>query len=94
MPMKKELVEVFEPFEEATDILQGDKYKSISLVLSCFLDLKHHLSQHSTRHSSQVIRALQASFDHWLGHAPGEPLYICMWCHSRSLIQVNMVHRN
>ena len=29
----RELVEVLEPFEEATDILQGDTYSSISLVI-------------------------------------------------------------
>ena len=73
----RELVEVFEPFEEATDILQGDKYSSISLVIPCFLGLKRHLSQLSTRHSSQIIRALQASLDHRLGHTSDEPLYVC-----------------
>lgn len=36
----RELVEVLEPFEEATDILQGDKYNSISLVIPSLLGLK------------------------------------------------------
>ena len=73
----RDLVEVFEPFEEATDILQGDKCNSISLVIPCFLGIKRHLSQLSKWHSSQVIRALQVSLDHRLGHAPDEPLYVC-----------------
>ena len=36
----RELVEVLEPFEEATDILQGDTYNSISLVIPSLLGLK------------------------------------------------------
>ena len=36
----RELVEVLEPFEEATDILQGDKYNSISLVIPSLSGLK------------------------------------------------------
>lgn len=34
----RELVEVLEPFEEATDMLQGEKYNSISFVIPCFFD--------------------------------------------------------
>ena len=67
----QEFVEVFEPFEEATDILQGDKYNSISLVIPCFLGLKDHLSWFSTRHSSQP------SLDRRLGNVLDEHLYVC-----------------
>ena len=73
----REFVEVFEPFEEATDILQGDKYNSISLVIPCFLGLKDHLSRLSTRHSSQIIKALQTSLDRRLGNVLDEYLYVC-----------------
>ena len=44
----RELVEVLEPVEEPTDILQGEKYNSISLVIPSFLGLKDHLSRLNT----------------------------------------------
>ena len=39
----KEMVDVLELFEEATDILQGD-YVSISFAIPCYFSLLKHLS--------------------------------------------------
>lgn len=39
----REFVEIFERFEDATDILQGDQYVSISLAVPCYFGLKKHL---------------------------------------------------
>jgi hypothetical protein len=73
----RELVEVLEPFEEATDMLQGEKYNSISFVIPCFLGLKDHLSQLNTRYSLPLVTALNASLDRRLGSIVDNPLYIC-----------------
>ena len=59
----QELVEVLEPFEEATDILQGEKYNSISLVIPSFLGLKDHLSRLNTRHCAQLVTTMQSSLN-------------------------------
>ena len=73
----REFVEVLEPFEEATDILQGEKYNSISLVIPSYLGLKDHLSQLNTRHSSTLVTTLQSSLNSRLGNVVDDPLYIC-----------------
>lgn len=33
----RELVEIFEQFEEVTKLVQGDKYVSLSLAIPCFI---------------------------------------------------------
>lgn len=73
----RELVEVLEPFEEATDILQGEKYNSISLVIPSFLGLKDHISRLNTLHCAQLVTTMQSSLDCRLGHLLDDPLYIC-----------------
>ena len=40
---------------EATDMLQGEKYNSISLVILCFLGLKDNLLHITTGHCTDVI---------------------------------------
>lgn len=39
----QELVQVLQPFAEATDLTQGEKKVTISAVVSCVLSLNHHL---------------------------------------------------
>ena len=73
----RELVEVLEPFEEATDILQGDKYSSISLVIPSLLGLKRHLNDLNTRHSTRLTTTLKSALDHRFGGTFDDPLYIC-----------------
>ena len=73
----RELVEVLEPFEEATDILQGDKYSSISLVIPSLLGLKRHLNDLNIRHSTRLTTTLRSSLDRQFGTIFDDPLYIC-----------------
>jgi len=73
----RELVEVLEPFEEATDILQGDTYNSISLVIPSLLGLKKHLKYLNIRHSNRLVTALDSSLDARFGTVFEDPLYIC-----------------
>ena len=73
----RELVEVLEPFEEATDILQGDTYNSISLVIPSLLGLKKHLKDLSTRHSTCLTTTLSSSLDSRFGTVLEDLLYIC-----------------
>ena len=73
----RELVEVLEPFEEATDIQQGDKYNSISLVIPSLLGLKRNLNDLNTRHSTHLTTTLKSSLDRRYGAIFDDPLYIC-----------------
>ena len=59
----KELVAVLAPFSEATDLTQGEKSVTISMVVPTVLDLNTHLSKmEDTRiHSRPLIRALRQS---------------------------------
>ena len=41
----KELVQIFEPFEKATDLTQRDQYVSVSLVIPSVVGLQKHLHQ-------------------------------------------------
>ena len=59
--------EVLKPFEEATDILQGDTYNLISLVIPSFISLKKHLEDLNTHHSTRPTTAFESSLDHRLG---------------------------
>ena len=73
----RELVEVLEPFEEATDILQGDTYNSISLVIPSLLGLKRHLNDLNTRHSTRLTTSLKSALNRRFGGTFDDPLYIC-----------------
>ncbi|XP_073474304.1 zinc finger BED domain-containing protein 4-like [Aquarana catesbeiana] len=59
----KELVDVLQPFGEATDLSQGEKLVTISAVVPCILSLNHHLENHkeSVRYLGGLIRSLQES---------------------------------
>ena len=71
-----EFVEVMEPFEEATNILQGDNYVSISLALPCVRGILKHLGDMKVRYCTQVVRGLQESVVKRLGDIEGDSLYI------------------
>ncbi|KAL4646243.1 zinc finger BED domain-containing protein 4-like isoform X1 [Arapaima gigas] len=72
----RELVEVLEPFEEATDLVQGNKYVSISLALPCVLGLRKHLSETATRQCTGVLVGLAQSLDRRLAGILEDPLYV------------------
>ncbi|XP_018604483.2 zinc finger BED domain-containing protein 4-like isoform X2 [Scleropages formosus] len=72
----RELVEVLEPFEEATDLVQGDKHVSISLALPCVLGLRKHLSETATRQCTGILVGLAQSLDRRLAGILEDPLYV------------------
>ena len=73
----RELVDILEPFEDATDLLQGELYNSISLVIPSFLGLKKHLTKVSVKYCNNLVRALKSSLEQRLEYAVDDPLYIC-----------------
>ncbi|XP_036386591.1 zinc finger BED domain-containing protein 4 [Megalops cyprinoides] len=72
----RELVEVLEPFEEATDMVQGDKHVSISLALPCVLGLRKHLSETATRQCTGILVGLAQSLDRRLAGILEDPLHV------------------
>jgi len=56
----KGMVEVLEPFKEATDILQGDDV-SISFAIPCYFGLLKHLSSSGVRYCKGLKTALKNS---------------------------------
>ncbi|XP_030623602.1 zinc finger BED domain-containing protein 4 [Chanos chanos] len=72
----QELVEVLEPFEEATDMVQGDKHVSISLALPCVLGLRKHLGEVITRQCSGIVMGLSQALDRRLAGILEDPLYV------------------
>ena len=63
-----ELVEVLQPFLEATDLLQGDKAVTISLVaptvLSLYTGLQKMEERGRVRHCKSLVQALKNSLSH------------------------------
>lgn len=59
----KELVDILEPFLDATDLTQGQKVVTISAVVPCILSLNHHLhSMHvQVRYLSGLVKVLEES---------------------------------
>lgn len=59
----KELVDVLAPFQQATDLTQGEKVVTLSAALPCVLSLNSHLIRmlNTTRHLVGLVRALQKS---------------------------------
>lgn len=59
----RELVDVLQPFGEATDLTQGEKIVTISAVVPCVLSLNHHLEKQKeqVRYLGGLIRSLQGS---------------------------------
>ncbi|XP_026097908.1 zinc finger BED domain-containing protein DAYSLEEPER-like isoform X2 [Carassius auratus] len=72
----RELVEVLEPFEEASDMVQGDKHVSISLALPCVLGLRKHLAEVVTHQCSGIVMALSQALDRRLAGILEDPLYV------------------
>ena len=72
----KELVDVLQPFGEATDLTQGEKMVTISAVVPCVLSLNHHLESLKGRAQflGGLIRSLQESLQkRFKGNFPPHP---------------------
>uniref|UniRef100_A0A4W4ELJ2 Si:dkey-109j17.5 n=1 Tax=Electrophorus electricus TaxID=8005 RepID=A0A4W4ELJ2_ELEEL len=74
--MLRELVEVLEPFEEATDMVQGDKHVSISLALPSVLGLRKHLAEVVTHQCTGIATGLSQALDRRLAGILEDPLYV------------------
>ncbi|XP_072553038.1 zinc finger BED domain-containing protein 4 isoform X1 [Salminus brasiliensis] len=74
--MLRELVEVLEPFEEATDMVQGDKHVSISLALPSVLGLRKHLAEVITHQCTGIVTGLSQALDRRLAGILEDPLYV------------------
>jgi len=59
----KEMIQILEPFEEGTDLTQGDQYAPISLVIPSVVGLQKHLCQVSSRYLSHLVSHSLQSLD-------------------------------
>ena len=69
----QELVQVFEPFEEAT---KGDTYASVCVALPCFIGLQKYLETTSVRHLQNLVRILKENLMTRLNAIKLEPIFI------------------
>lgn len=72
----KEMVELLEPFEEATDILQGDRFVTISFAIPRYVGLLKHLSSANVLYYKGLRTALKSSLEQSLNHICEYPTYI------------------
>ena len=72
----RELVAVFDQFEEVTKLVQGDKYASLSLALPCFIGLQKHLDEVNVRRLVSLVRVLKDSLQKRFGYIRSDPLFI------------------
>ena len=72
----KEMVEFLEPFEESTDILEGDRFVTISFAKPCYVGLLKHLSSANLRYCKGLRMALRNSLEQWFKHICKDPMYI------------------
>ncbi|KAI5612472.1 zinc finger BED domain-containing protein 4, partial [Silurus asotus] len=72
----QELVEILEPFEEATDMVQGDKHVSISIALPSVLGLRKHLAEVVTHQCAGLVTGLTHALDQKLAGVLEDPLFV------------------
>jgi len=67
--MLKELLDILEPFAEATDLTQGEKYATIGCVTPCIVGLHNCLTrlQQSCKYHGAVVRELMDSLQSRFG---------------------------
>jgi len=58
-----ELLDVMEPFEEATDYMQGELVPTIGYVIPCVIGLRAQLNLISPRYCSRLVSTLQRSLN-------------------------------
>ena len=73
----KSFVLIFEHFEIATDLLQGEHYASISMAIPSYLGILQHLNRMKTigRYNLLVVDSLLESLERRLGGILDEPVY-------------------
>ena len=63
MKLTSELCDILQPFEEATDNVQGDRIVTSSMVIVCVRGLRAELQSLRETYSSKMIATLQASLE-------------------------------
>ena len=63
MKLISELCDILQPFEEATDNVQGDRIVTSSMVIVCVRGLRAELQSLRETYSSKMIATLQASLE-------------------------------
>ena len=58
-----DFLEVLEPFEEATDLTQGDKVVTASFIIPCIKSLRQHLATHSSNYNKKLTASLKQSLE-------------------------------
>ena len=86
----KELVDVLQPFQLVTDLVQGDKVVTASFVISSIKGLRAELASLHNKYSSKLITTLQASqeerltkyedMEHFQLAAILDPRFKLDWC--------------
>ena len=56
-----DMLDVLEPFEEATNVTQGDKIVTSSFIIPCIVALKRNLTTYNGKHNGKLVSALLAS---------------------------------
>lgn len=72
----QELVEILEPFEEATDMVQGHTHVSISLALPSVLGLRKHLAEVVAHQCTGLVTGLTHALDQKLAGILEDPLFV------------------
>ena len=73
----KSFVAIFEPFEIATNLLQGEKYSSVSMALPSYYGIIQNVKkvQDTSRYNQQIITTLLQSLEKRLGHMERNSFY-------------------
>lgn len=59
----QDICDILVPFEEATDITQGDKIVTCSIVVSCIRGLRIQMTEMYSRFNSKLVSALRKSLE-------------------------------
>uniref|UniRef100_A0A3B5R8K2 HAT C-terminal dimerisation domain-containing protein n=1 Tax=Xiphophorus maculatus TaxID=8083 RepID=A0A3B5R8K2_XIPMA len=96
----KEMVDILKPFEEATDLTQGEKIVTISAVVPSVLSFNHHLEKlkPQVRFLNGLVSSLQASLNKrflgifiiYLKAAALDPAFSLLWVEHHVLCSQDM----
>ena len=71
-----DLVEILQPFEEATDSAQVSCVPSAGYVLPCVRGLNHHMQHVTSKYSCSLISALKVSLDRRMAYYEENNVYV------------------
>ncbi|XP_033122539.1 uncharacterized protein LOC117121436 [Anneissia japonica] len=93
----REIIEVLEPFEDATDYILKSSTASVSYVIPCIRGLQHFLQTTRVQHVTKMVQQLSQSTITWFASyqfndtyllaAVLDPRFKCNWCQENDLIK-------